>query len=296
LILLTGSTGFLGRNFLECSSLKDNLFLINRENHPLDLSVEEYTKIIEDKKITSIVHCGALVGRGKGSQDDYYRVNVDWTLRLAEAFATSHVRHQSFVYISSVGVYGTIPPVSRVDETMPYNADGHYHKSKMMAEKRLKSIASIGDFPLTILRPTIMYGRYDRGFLWKLIRLSKRLILPVPDIWVHLLDVETLIKVIDYCILNQDTSGTFNVADKRPVKLKDLALFLKDRIPDMRMVKLSNRFARCLSWLSTPFKDYADVTLLCKSWTYNAEKMKSMGVETGNTLDLLEKYMQWYRF
>lgn len=283
-MLLTGSTGFLGRNFLERSYFKDGIVCVNREHNPLTTSIKEYSQVIEDNDVDCIVHCAAIVGKLKAPWRDYYAVNVDWTLKLAEAFALAKVNRRAFIYISSVGVYGS-----------PRGSYGYYNKSKMLAEKGLKTIASKSGFPLTILRPTVMYGLGDKGFTWKLIRLSRRLVLPVPSgTLTHLLDVESMVRIIDGFVSSPE-SGTFNVADRHPIMLRELALFLKERIPGMRVIETSSGLALAMNWLMMPFRRYADMELLTHIMSYNAEGLRDRRVETRGTLELMEKHLHWYR-
>ena len=141
-------------------------------SEPADMTIEELSSFIENNQIGEIVHCASLVGEGKGSWYDYSKVNTNWTLKLAKAFINADVDHHSFIYVSTVGVHGTIPMEIPANELTPYAPDGYYHSSKMLAEKELINMNSRTGLPVVILRPTIMYGKHDKGFLWKILKIS----------------------------------------------------------------------------------------------------------------------------
>jgi nucleoside-diphosphate-sugar epimerase len=318
-ILITGCTGFLGQNFIDpkhvqylASNLDAKLVcLARRAPHarcesphlvyflipePASVSVKQYRELIEKCKIEAIVHMAALVGEGKGRWEDYVKVNVKWTLSLARAFVTANVYHHVFVYISTVGVHGTIPRELPANEETPYAPDNYYHTSKALAEKALIEMATNEELPLLILRPTIMYGKYDKGFLWRVLRLSRRFFLPVPsNLRVHLLDVETAVSVIDALLLKPSKSNVLIVADREPVKLKDLLSFLSDRIPNTRFVEVPDKFMQMMESFMAPLKRYANIALLCRSWYYDVHRLKLVSnVELSDTLNGIRKYTWWY--
>jgi nucleoside-diphosphate-sugar epimerase len=318
-ILVTGCTGFLGQNFVNlkhvqylASNLDANLICLARKAprarcespnltyflvpEPANMSVKQYRELIEKRKIEAIVHMAALVGEGKGHWEDYVRVNVKWTLNLARAFVTANVYHHVFIYVSTVGVHGTIPRELPANEETPYAPDNYYHTSKALAEKALIKMTINKELPLLILRPTIMYGKHDKGFLWKVLRLSKRFLLPVSsDLKVHLLDVETAVSVIDTLLLKPSKSSIFIVADREPVKLRDLLSFLSDRIPGMRFVSVPDKFMQITESLMAPLKRYANITLLCRSWYYDVSRLKSiLNVGLSGTFNGIRKYTWWY--
>jgi len=318
-ILVTGCTGFLGQNFLDpkniqylVSSLDARLICLARRAprikcespylayllvpEPANIPVNQYRKLIEKYKVEAIVHMAALVGEGKGCWEDYIRVNVKWPLSLARAFTTANVYHHAFVFISTVGVYGTIPGELPANEDTPYAPDNYYHASKVIAERALIRLITKRELPLLILRPTIMYGRYDKGFLWKVLRLSRRFLLPVPsNLRIHLLDVETAVSVIDALLLKPPGFNAFIVADREPVRLRDLLSFLGGQIPGIRFIEVPDRSLQIMEHLMIPLKKYANITLLCRSWYYDVSRLKStLNIRLGDTLNRINKYLRWY--
>ena len=150
-VLLTGATGFVGRNILRVLTKRGytvycivrreldnhkNIFLIKLKN-PDKCDYKFYSKLLTEFEINSIIHAAAITGEKFIHWIDYYYTNVLWTRNLALGFIKSNVTHKKFVFISTVGVYGTIPRRLPADETTGYNPDCKYHLSKVLAEKEL---------------------------------------------------------------------------------------------------------------------------------------------------------------
>ena len=129
-----------------------------------------------------------------------------------------------FIYISSTGVYGTIPIHLPADEETQLRPDDDYHISKFEGEKIISN--SLTDkIPFIILRPTTTYGPGDDGFLFKLINMVKNhsFVLIRDNIEIHLLDVFTVGHIIQQLMeKNRQTHKILNVCDAKPVALSNL--------------------------------------------------------------------------
>lgn len=86
------------------------------------------------------------------------RVTVEGTRNMLEAALRAGA--ERFVYISTTEVYGT--PHGSVDETRPLQTTGNeYGDSKIEAERLCREYGDRG-LPVTIVRPTIVYGPFGR--------------------------------------------------------------------------------------------------------------------------------------
>ncbi len=200
-ILLTGLSGFLGRNLyllLRERLGKDRFVFILRESRrdwarqmglkgvyfftdPLEAR-GLYEEIFGDNDVEMVIHCAGISGERLGvSWGEYERINVAWPIMLAESFCKLS-RRGKFVFISSIGIYGTAPYKPYISEGDIPKPDGKYHLSKKIAEECLLDLfadrndAQVG---LVILRPNTLYGEGDKGVLWKMFCLLKRGLLPV---------------------------------------------------------------------------------------------------------------------
>jgi nucleoside-diphosphate-sugar epimerase len=316
-ILLTGSTGFAGRYAVKRLSkdghrvyclVRSRRKLQSEEGaeiieipNPEKTAATEYKRIFEEHKITAVVHIAAIRGENRGvSWSRYLEVNVEWTKNLAQAFLDAEVDHDKFVYTSSVGVYGTIPQCSMAPEETVYNPDGAYHRSKVLAEKELLELQTNSGLPLIILRPTIIYGNQDVGFLYKVSKLMKKKYFPLSGAnpIIHLLDAELLADVYAEIVAAdyKSTPHVFNVADREPIKIQTLTQYISKSM-DARSLKVPSFVFTTLRKLCAFSSQYSvSLKLISKSWSYNVDtlygtfNLKSMG--TIQALD--KKYFVWY--
>lgn len=100
-----------------------------------------------------VFHCAALVDPA-ASWEELRKTNVDGTRNLAEACVKTPIMR--FVHVSSIAVYGKKPAEIPVSEGTPTRPDSPYGKSKFEAERVLGEYVS--NFPISIIRPGIIYG------------------------------------------------------------------------------------------------------------------------------------------
>jgi nucleoside-diphosphate-sugar epimerase len=323
-ILATGGTGFVGRyaikrlvedghrvyalvrskekllNVLGKGLEPDFVNAIEIER-PETLTVADLKQIIEENEITTIIHVAGIVGEHKISWDKYFEVNVMWTKNLALSFLGADVNHDKFVFTSSVGVYGTIPKLVPANEKTQYNPDGSYHKSKVLAEQELLCLQSSSNLPLIILRPTILYGNEDKGFLYKFFRLMGKKIFPLcsSNPRIHLLDVallaDTYAELVKWSYVPKDC--IFNVGDGESVEIRALSQYI-DKSMDAGYLKIPSFVFTLLTKLSTFNRQYSvSLKLISKSWFYDVDKLyKTFNLKSTDTIQSLDKkYIAWYK-
>jgi nucleoside-diphosphate-sugar epimerase len=110
------------------------------------------------------------------SIEDYRRVNVQGTRRLALEAASAGVRR--FVFLSSVKVNGETTEHPFTEEDAPHPTDA-YGISKWEAEQVFKNIAQERGIEWVILRPPLVYGPGVRANFLRLMRAVDRGI-PLP--------------------------------------------------------------------------------------------------------------------
>jgi nucleoside-diphosphate-sugar epimerase len=324
-ILVTGGTGFAGQyaikrlvnenhcvfalvrskekllNVVGQHLVEQNYLDVVEIEHPEKLTVKELKSLIEEHGITTIVHIAALAREySSTSWEDYFETNVNWTRNLALAFLDANVNHNKFIFTSTVGVYGTIPTNIPADEETPYNPDGKYHKSKMFAEQELLKLKSEFNLPLIIVRPSIMYGVGDFGFLYKIFRLSKKKIYPLSgnNPLFHMLDVETLAEVYAQLVTSVTPNHCiFNVCDKESVAAKTLLSFIKSSTKSNYLTIPSPIFS--FLKVASTFNSQRSITLklVNESWHYNVDRLyQTLGFKPKDTVNNLQgKYMTWYK-
>lgn len=176
-ILITGASGFLGYHLINEAkkiSLEIHAAIRNssKVEHLIGLAdkfvelpyrhVEHLAAILEKEQYDYIVHAAALT-RAKDDRA-YELVNVQYSENLALAAVASGIPLKSFVFVSSLAAIGPIAFGSDayIDEHTVTNPVTAYGRSKRQAEEKLLKIERL---PLTIIRPTAIYGPRERDLL-----------------------------------------------------------------------------------------------------------------------------------
>ncbi|MBI4719203.1 MAG: NAD-dependent epimerase/dehydratase family protein [Planctomycetes bacterium] len=182
--LVTGGTGLLGSHIAEqlraggvtvravCRSGADVSFLrsIGVQVVPGDLTDPEDLRRACDG-VDTVYHAAARVGDW-GPWADFVRVSIDGTRHLLTAAAEARVRR--FLHISSISVYGYVNGEGKVfDETAPLGVNlyrwAYYTRAKVEAERMAWQMHAGGRLPVTVIRPSWLYGPRDRATLPRLI-------------------------------------------------------------------------------------------------------------------------------
>lgn len=191
-VFLTGGTGLIGSHLAERLRARgDEVVCLQREGSDtgfldsLGCDVVRGDVRDEVERISAaasgcdvVVHAAALVYAGL-PWETIHAVNVDGTRRVLEAASRAGVPRA--VHVSSVATYGS--RTGRVDESTststPIPASDFYARSKREAETAARAVAEAHGLPLTIVRPSAIYGPRDRLFAPILARLARLPLIPV---------------------------------------------------------------------------------------------------------------------
>ena len=183
-VLLTGATGFVGREVLSRFLERDSrhVFALVRadnddqaagrlpgharltavagdiEQRNLGLAASSSERL--RREVTTVLHCAASVSFDMPLEQSR-NVNVEGTRRVLD-FARSCTRLERFSYVSTAYVAGEPGGLFREDElAVGQHFRNPYERSKFEAELALRSEAA--DLPLQILRPSIVVGDSTTG-------------------------------------------------------------------------------------------------------------------------------------
>lgn len=172
MILLTGATGFLGRNLVP--RLIDAGYSIRALVRPTSdttflqsAGVElAYADDIGDKTAVSIacqgcdqvIHAAGMF-RFWGDLETFRATNVYGTQAVLEGALKANVK--KLIHISSIAVVGTTPVQGIIDETTPCLPQEPYQLSKYEGEQLALSYVEKG-LPVVVLRPGAFYGPWGR--------------------------------------------------------------------------------------------------------------------------------------
>ncbi|WP_376793407.1 NAD-dependent epimerase/dehydratase family protein [Thermoflexus sp.] len=170
-VLVTGATGFLGRNL--CPYLVERGYRVRALVRPTadwgflaDHGVEIAWGDVQDPASVqeAVAGCEAVIHaagyfRFWGPRERYWGVNVEGTRNMVQAAQAVGIRR--FVHISTVAVIGRPRPGTVIDETYPCQPVDEYQRTKLEGE-RIVQEAFQGGLPAIILRPGAFYGPWGR--------------------------------------------------------------------------------------------------------------------------------------
>ncbi|KPK86337.1 MAG: epimerase [Phycisphaerae bacterium SM23_33] len=186
--LVTGATGLLGSHI--AAKLRADgrdvrgLVRPSSDTSFLDaLGVEKVTGDVTDaqsvaramKGVKTVYHAAARVGDW-GPWQEFVSVTVEGTRNMVEAAAREGV--ERFLHISSISAYGHPDGEGLVlDESAPLGQNLHkwsyYSRAKVAAEEIIWAAHCTGRVPVTVIRPSWLYGERDRASMPRLIRAIK---------------------------------------------------------------------------------------------------------------------------
>lgn len=238
---ITGASGFVG------SALINKLKLSNKFS--ISAFARANTKTLNDPqlnviKITDIgshdwgnsldgldcvIHNAARVHvmqeDAKDALSEFRKINVDATIRLAQAAAAAGVKR--FIFISSIKVNGeeTLSGKPFFADDTPNPSDA-YGVSKAEAELALMELTKSSAIEVVIIRPVLVYGPGVKANFLNLIKLANKGIpLPLRSIKNKrsLVCVDNLIDLIEICIIHPNAAGQiFLVSDDHDLSTPEL--------------------------------------------------------------------------
>jgi len=257
-ILITGITGFIGAHLAQQLLKKNSYELVGTYRDPAkakgfeqqgiemrqaDLLKPESLKDIT-KNVDVVIHLAGLM-RFHDPFDLLYAHNVKATQVITEDALLHGIQH--FIYGSSTEALG---PVTNIpgDETSPYHPTYHYGKTKQITELWLKEKQQTTHLPLTILRPTGVYGPGDVYVTLSTVRaLTNKKLRFLPgkgDTYIHFTYVDDISQGIQKTIEKpkQSIGETFILASDAYITYKQMFTIVADLLdvpPPSRSIPMS---------------------------------------------------------
>lgn len=171
-VLLTGATGFIGRQ-LSVELVKKGFDLVAAVRHISDFLPETISQVVVTDlssatdwsnaldTVSTVIHIAARVHVMSDSAADplaeFRRVNLEATMNLAKQASTAGVKR--FIFLSSIKVNG-----ESTRPGMPFTADDSpapkdpYGISKAETEQALLELSVATGMEVVIIRPVLVYG------------------------------------------------------------------------------------------------------------------------------------------
>jgi nucleoside-diphosphate-sugar epimerase len=246
--LVTGASGFIGRVLVEKLLARHGrvraLVRPGSRDAPLRRrGVDLYYGSLEDREslarsargVDVVFHAAARVAVW-GTRRQFHEANVLGTRHVIEALLASRARR--LVHFSSASVYGRQTGVLSEDTPRQRTGD-RYSDSKVEAEEVVLEAAEKHCFPLTVLRPALVYGPYDYKYVPTVAANLLKGRMRVVGSGANLAPVVYGEDVADVALCAAATDAAvgriFNVAGGEPVTWKEflatLADYLGTRLP-----------------------------------------------------------------
>jgi len=243
-LLITGGTGFIGRNLIEKLAKKYELVCIIKDlSYKRDDIKIIHGDILDDSSVKAavmgvdaVVHLAAILD---SSDKNIEKVNVGATHLLVDSAKKAGVK--KFVFISTENVFYD-------------DFDDAYSKTKRLAEKIVKHAFK----NYLILRPTVVYGRHDKRYVGSLVEVAKRYkVLPIPGDGKRLFQpvyVDDIIKCIENG-LKYDVKGKYVVAGPSKISYNDFTRALLEQLGvKARVLHIPLRMLKAAKLLSKVMK------------------------------------------
>jgi len=172
-ILLTGASGFLGKSLLK--SLKSKHVITLARNNS-DINADIINIDCHIPSIDLVIHAAGKAHLNPTNEFEkrlFFDINVKGTKKLLDCLDNSNSFPKSFVYISSVSVYG-LNIGNNIDENTLLNAKDPYGKSKIQAENLVTKWCNEHNVICTILRLPLVVGSNPPGNLGSMINGIKK--------------------------------------------------------------------------------------------------------------------------
>lgn len=269
-VLITGATGFIGRNLLSSlvklgwslrAAVRDVRFLgvLPPGVEPFLLRGEPDDWLRATEGVEYVVH---LIGHAHElhtpvSLDDFRSVNVSITRAVLESAIQNGV--QRFIYMSSIKAVGEGCVFPYSEET-PCAPEGPYGKSKLEAEQLILQLTKRTTLQPIILRPPLVYGPGVRGNFLRLMRLARsEFPLPLKSLSTKrsMIFVSNLVDFISTILLHPQAPGEiFHVADAESMTIPDLITRLRKLMGcPVRLFPLRSNVLSALATLAGRRKD-----------------------------------------
>jgi UDP-glucose 4-epimerase len=219
-LLITGSSGFIGRNFIGTSG---NINILEA-----DLLTQKISEI-DLAKSDSVLHLAALVHQMQGSpEDQYFKVNRDLAFDVAKKAKAAGVKQ--FVFMSTAKVFGeSTTGIQAWNEYSDCHPQDAYGRSKYEAEKLLLSLQD-DNFKIAIVRSPLVYGAGVKANMYNLVKLVNKFpVLPLGGIKNQrsMVYVGNLVALLKHIIETQ-AFGIFIAGDAESLSTTRLTKIIAD--------------------------------------------------------------------
>ncbi len=207
-IIITGATGFIGRNLAEQLHENGIQVIATGRNEEIGRALTSHGVVFRPADLSSpqaleaafspadcVIHCAAKAGDW-GGFDEFYQTNVLGTRHVIQACRRHGINRLIFISTPSVYIDGRDRFDILESDPLPARQLTHYAITKLAAEQELLALSDEG-FEVIIVRPRAVYGPYDNTFIPRLLRMAKRRRFPLIGGGETRVDVTYIVNLVE---------------------------------------------------------------------------------------------------
>ena len=236
MIVLIGGSGFIGSYIShQLKSKNEDFIILDIKQNELFKEKTKIVNILDKEKLSNFIPENstiinlAAMHRDDDSVDDYYLVNVKGSENICEIALKKNCKN--ILFFSTVAIYGKAHPLA--DEQTAQKPYNHYGKSKKKAEEVYLDWQKKGEnHSLTIIRPTAVFGKGNRGNIFNLISQIKKgpfFMIGNGNNIKSIAYVENLVEFTLYLLRLKKKIKIHNYVDEPQITLKELVLFIREQ-------------------------------------------------------------------
>jgi nucleoside-diphosphate-sugar epimerase len=293
-LLFTGGTGFLGRNampLLELQYKVTTIGLSQLNDIRANLAEESPNLTCHYDIVLHAAGKAHIYPKTDAERKAFYDVNLTGTINLCRALEKNGCP-KSFIFISTLNVYGDAPGNMDSETSRPLVGDNPYSDSKIKAEEYLTLWCKEHNVILTILRPGLLAGHEAPGNLGAMVKGIKTgayLSIAGGKAKKSILMAKDIARIVP---LAANKGGIYNVCDDHSPSFCELELSIAKQLGKRPPIKIPYWVAKCLAYIGDilhffPFNSHR-LNKIVTSDTWSNEKAKR---ELGwKPLDVLTNY------
>ncbi len=241
-IAIIGGSGFVGRylsTLLDKHSIDYDIFdLIQKGTKPI-----KYLDVTNINTFNSIEGYNSIINLAAEHKDNveprirYDQVNVEGARNVCIAAESFNIKN--IIFTSSVAVYGFVD--ENTDEQGDINYFNDYGRTKFQAENVYRDWFSrkSEDKKLTIIRPTVIFGKENRGNVFNLMKQieSKRFLMVGNGKNVKSMAyVENVAEFLLYALNFERGYHLYNYVDKPDLNMNELVKIIRKKLFNKKSV------------------------------------------------------------
>tara|TARA_X000000950_G_C13844600_1_gene631746 strand:- start:200 stop:1189 length:990 start_codon:yes stop_codon:yes gene_type:complete len=259
-IAVIGGSGFVGRclsKLLDKYSIDYDIFDLNQK----DTKSIKYLDVTNINTFNSIEGYDLIINLAAEHKDNiepktrYDQVNVEGARNVCAAAERLNIKH--IIFTSSVAVYGFVD--ENTDEQGGINYFNDYGRTKFQAENVYRDWFSkkSEDKKLTIIRPTVIFGKENRGNVYNLMKQieSKRFLMIGNGKNVKSMAyVENVAEFLLYALNFKEGYHLYNYVDKPDLNMNELVKIIRKKLFNKKSVGI--RIPSFLGHLAGTISDF----------------------------------------